>query len=123
MKLPWLTTPPSTALALHVGILAAAGAINAQQFNDTVLGNRAYPGLSDQCTEALNTTVKDCPSFMAAASVDMPRLDSSSLDTLCTSACQSSLTSVRNVIAKGCRADKDVIEIRSVVYPGAPYFT
>lgn len=101
-----------------VGILSITGATNAQQFNDTVLGNKAYPGLSDQCAEALNTTVKDCPGFLAAASVNMPRLDSSSLELLCTPACRSSLSSVRKVIAEGCRADKDVIEIRSVVYPG-----
>ncbi|KAH6839433.1 hypothetical protein B0I37DRAFT_400041 [Chaetomium sp. MPI-CAGE-AT-0009] len=120
MKLRWLTTP-SRVLVLPIGILSIACAVNAQQFNDTVLGNRAYPGLSDECAEALNTTVKDCPGFLAAASVDMPRLDSSSLDVLCTSACRSSLTSVRKVIAEGCRADKDAIEIRSVVYPGMIY--
>lgn len=117
MKLPWLATR-SRALALLVSILFIVCATDAQRFNDTTLGNEAYPGLSDKCVEALNTTVKDCPSFLAAASVDMPRLESSSLKLLCTSACRSSLSSVRRVIDEGCRADKDVIEIRSVVYPG-----
>ncbi|KAK4043861.1 hypothetical protein C8A01DRAFT_43236 [Parachaetomium inaequale] len=105
------------ALAFLTRLLCVVGVANAQQFSDALLGNHAYPGLSDQCVEALNTTVKNCPGFLAAASVRMPRLDSSSLDALCTLACRSSLKSVRSIIAAGCRNGKDVIEISSVVYP------
>lgn len=114
-------TMPLWLFVLLVGILSHVDVIMGQQFSDALLANYAYPGLSDHCVEAINTTVSNCPAFLAAASVDMPRLDSSSLDALCTSACRSSLTSVRSVIASGCR-DKttDVITIDSVVYPGAP---
>ena len=95
----------------------AVGIAKAQQFIDMTLGHDIYPGLGEQCYEALNTTVKNCPGFLAVNVVEMPRLASPMLDALCTPDCRSSLTSVRGVIASGCAADTDVIEFGRVVYP------
>ncbi|RYP81114.1 hypothetical protein DL770_005977 [Monosporascus sp. CRB-9-2] len=116
MELLWLTAS-SRAVALVATILFFVNFSSAQQFSDVLLGNDVYPGLSDQCADALNTTVQSCPGFLATVAVDMPRLDASSLHALCTSSCRSSLTSVRGVIASGCGSSTDVIEINSVVYP------
>ncbi|KAK0724574.1 hypothetical protein B0H67DRAFT_641092 [Lasiosphaeris hirsuta] len=118
MELMW---PPlrSWEFAHAVGILSIAGVANSQQFTDVTLGHDAYPGLSEQCYEALNTTVQSCPGFLAVNSVEMPRLASSMLDALCTPGCRSSLTSVRSIIASGCAANTDVIAVGRVVYPAA----
>ncbi|KAI1860784.1 uncharacterized protein JN550_011246 [Neoarthrinium moseri] len=105
------------AAALLVNIISSFSTAEAQQFPDGLLGYSSYPGLSDSCAEALNTTVASCSVFLASVAVDMPRLASSLLDVLCTADCRSSLTSVRNVIAAGCSTSTDVLEIGSVVYP------
>lgn len=105
------------AFALAAGILSIEGVANAQQFVDVTLGHDAYPGLSEQCYEALNTTVQSCPGFLAVDLVEMPRLASPMLDALCTPSCSSSLRSVRGVIASGCTADTDIIAMGRVVYP------
>lgn len=106
-------------LSWFVGLLSTFAIANAQQFSDGLLGYHVYPGLSDQCAEALNTTITNCASFLATVAVDMPRLDSRSLETLCTATCRSSLSSVRGTIASRCRGNTDVLEIESIVYPGA----
>ncbi|KAK3177856.1 hypothetical protein K4F52_009408 [Lecanicillium sp. MT-2017a] len=103
-------------LALLATILPFVGIANAQTFSDAVVGH-AYPGISDECAEALNTTVTNCPAYLAWAAEEMPRLVPSALDALCTTACKSSLTSVRGDIASGCGGDSDVMEVDSVVYP------
>ena len=113
MELEWFPLR-SWAFVLAIGIVGVA---NAQQFTDITLGHAAYPGLNEQCYEALNTTVQSCPGFLAVHSVEMPRLASPILDALCTPGCKSSLTSVRGVIALGCAANTDVIEMGRVVYP------
>ncbi|KAK4660328.1 hypothetical protein QC762_0017910 [Podospora pseudocomata] len=104
-------------LSWFVGLLSTFAIANAQQFSDGLLGYHVYPGLSDQCAEALNTTITNCASFLATVAVDMPRLDSRSLETLCTATCRSSLSSVRGTIASRCRGNTDVLEIESIVYP------
>ena len=68
----------------------AVGIAKAQQFIDMTLGHDIYPGLGEQCYEALNTTVKNCPGFLAVHVVEMPRLASPMLDALCTPDCRSS---------------------------------
>lgn len=91
----------------------------AQQFQDVIMGI-AWPGLSETCVNALNTTVPSCPSFLIRASVDNPRLDSEQLTALCTTSCRTDLTSVRGTIASACNPTTDVIKLDGVVYPG-PY--
>lgn len=94
-------------------IIAACG----QQFEGTFRGI-GYPGLSDGCLNALNTTIKACPLLLADAALDNPRLNSEQLTELCTASCYSSLSSVRDTISVGCNAPNDTIEFDSVVYPG-----
>ncbi|KAK4682659.1 hypothetical protein QC764_0021480 [Podospora pseudoanserina] len=104
-------------LSWFVGLLSTFTIAIAQQFSDGLLGYHVYPGLSDQCAEALNTTITNCASFLATVAVDIPRLDSRSLEILCTATCRSSLSSVRGTIASRCRGNTDVLEIESIVYP------
>jgi hypothetical protein len=78
----------------------------------------SYPGLSNGCLTALNTTVANCPSLLNTASVDNPRLNSEQLDALCTTPCRSALTNARNTIKAGCSAPNDTIIVDAVVYPG-----
>lgn len=89
----------------------------AQQFEDIVMG-LDYPGVSENCAEALNTTMPGCPSFLIRVSVDNPRLNSDQLTNLCTSRCRSSMTSVRQVIASTCNKNTDVVNIDDVIWPG-----
>ncbi|KAK2038552.1 LysM domain-containing protein [Colletotrichum somersetense] len=103
------------ALAFHLSALL--GVINAQQFTDVKLGYAHYPNLSQSCYQALNTTVQDCPGFLATHAASVPRLESHMLEALCTSGCKSSLTTARRTIALGCGARTDVVEFDLVVYP------
>ena len=97
-------------------LLTAVGS-QAQQFQDIQLG-LDYPDVSEQCLDALNTTVANCPSFLIGASVDNPRLDSDHLVALCTPSCRTGLTSTRSTIASGCNTASDTITIDGVVFPG-----
>lgn len=90
---------------------------NAQQFEDTVMG-LDYPGASENCMEALSTIAPNCPSFLIGVSVNNPRLDSEQLAALCTPACRTALTNVRQTIASGCNLDTDVVEFDGVIWPG-----
>jgi hypothetical protein len=92
--------------------------VHGQQFEGVVRGIN-YPGLSDACLEALNTTVPNCPYFLASVSIDNPRLNTDQLSTLCTTSCHTGLTSTRTKIAAACKASSDTIELPDgVVYPG-----
>jgi hypothetical protein len=91
--------------------------IHAQQL-EGINQSVAYPGLSDGCMDALNTTVASCPIFLDTASVDSPRLNSEQLASLCTVPCQSAMASVTSTIKSGCSAPNDTITIDAVVYPG-----
>lgn len=51
--------------ALAVGVLSLVGLANGQQFTDATLSHNTYSELREQCYEALNTTVQDCPGFLA----------------------------------------------------------
>jgi len=77
-----------------------------------------YPGLEDQCQQALNTTVTGCPAFLGSISVDNPRLTSDQLSWLCTSDCQASLHSVQKTIANACGAESDTISYDGTDWPG-----
>ena len=94
--------------------------INAQVFPNLLLGVD-YPGISAACSTALNTTLTTCPSLLGSVSVDNPRLDSASLILLCTSGCQSELTSVRQTIASGCNLASDIITYEDIDYPGEEF--
>lgn len=94
-----------------------ASRANAQQFEDMVMG-LDYPEISENCMEALNTTVPNCPSLLIRVSVNNPRLDSEQLTALCTPTCRTALTNVRQTIASGCNLDTDVVEFDGVVWPG-----
>ncbi|KAF2000149.1 carbohydrate-binding module family 50 protein [Amniculicola lignicola CBS 123094] len=100
---------------LHLLAVISIGA-HAQQF-EGILRSVSYPGLSDSCLDALNTTVKGCPVLLSEASIDNPRLDSTQLAALCTASCRSALTSARSTIKAGCSAPNDTIAFDSVVYP------
>ena len=107
---------PRFTFRLLLLLLTAIGA-QAQQFQDIQLG-LDYPDVSEQCLDALNTTVTNCPSFLIGASVDNPRLDSERLAALCTPACRTGLTNARSTIAAGCNKASDTITIDGVVFPG-----
>ncbi|KAK1752213.1 carbohydrate-binding module family 50 protein [Echria macrotheca] len=94
----------------------ASSTVFAQQFQDVVMGI-AWPGLSESCVTALNTTVPNCPSFLIRVSVDNPRLDEEQLEDLCTTSCRTDLTTVRGTIASACNPTTDVIQLDGVVYP------
>ena len=94
-----------------------ASSAYAQQFEDKVMG-LDYPEISENCLEALNTTVPNCPSFLIRVSVDNPRLNSEQLTALCTPNCRTALTSVRQTIASGCNLDTDIVEFDGVAWPG-----
>ncbi|OBT53418.1 hypothetical protein VE04_07002 [Pseudogymnoascus sp. 24MN13] len=87
---------------------------NAQQFKDTAM-ELDYPGVSENCMEALNTTAPNCPSFLIGVSATNPRLDSEQFTALCTPACRTALTNVRQTIALGCNLDTDVVEFDGVI--------
>jgi hypothetical protein len=91
--------------------------INAQRFDNFMLAVD-YPGISHACADALNTTVSNCPYFLGSVSINNPRLDSDQLSLLCTSACRTSLTSVRQTIANGCNQDSDIISLDDIDWPG-----
>ncbi|KAH7073207.1 LysM domain-containing protein [Paraphoma chrysanthemicola] len=76
-----------------------------------------YPGLSNGCLTALNTTVANCPSLLNTASIDNPRLNSEQLTALCTTSCRDALTNARTTIKAGCSAPNDTITVDAVVYP------
>lgn len=77
-----------------------------------------YPGISDSCSQALNTTVANCPAFLRGIALDNPRLTSDQLSYLCTSDCHTSLINVRKTIADGCNAKSDVIFFEGIDWPG-----
>jgi hypothetical protein len=106
----------SQANYLRLLAVFAIGA-NGQQLGGVMRGIN-YPGLSDRCLEALNTTVTGCPLLLSSVSVENPRLSSDQLAALCTTSCRGSLTGVRSTIKLGCIAPNDTIEFDSVVYPG-----
>lgn len=91
-----------------------ASSANAQQFKDTAM-ELDYPGVSENCMEALNTTAPNCPSFLIGVSATNPRLDSEQLTALCTPACRTALTNVRQTIALGFNLDTDVVEFDGVI--------
>ncbi|CZT52812.1 uncharacterized protein RSE6_14192 [Rhynchosporium secalis] len=86
-----------------------------QQFTDLPLP-ASWPGISDLCFNALNSTVS-CPAFLGVVSVDNERLNAEQLTSLCTASCLSSLNSVRQTIIGGCKAADDKILLDDIVYP------
>ena len=112
------TTMTLKAAFALVASLVFVKCTKAQQFTDLPLYN-VYPGVSDACTNALNTTVTNCPGFLGVVSVNNPRLNSNQLQTLCTTSCRSSLTSARQTIAQGCtNTSADIIVYDNIAYPG-----
>lgn len=77
-----------------------------------------YPGISQSCSEALNTTLPGCPWLLFSVSVDNPRLTPNELSQLCTSDCHASLKSARKIIAEGCNHDSDIIAYDETNWPG-----
>lgn len=99
-------------------LLLALGQIVVSQRIEGIETSVEYPGLSDSCLQALNTTVTNCPGFLGSISVDNPRLRSEQLSWLCTSDCQTSLQDVRKTIVNGCSAKSDNITYGGTVWPG-----
>lgn len=111
----------SIMVAIKVGILyiLATGHLQAHaQQLDGIIRGIGYPGLSDRCIQALNTTVTGCPAFLSNVALNNPRLNSGQLSALCNKPCRDSLTRVRDVIATACNAANDTIQLDAVVYPG-----
>jgi hypothetical protein len=96
----------------------------AQQFSD-VPQPVNYPGISDGCFHALNTTVKSPGRFLPSISIEYvsfavfvyatpclitdlssnPLLTSDQLSELCTPECESTLNTVRGIVAQGCAGE------------------
>ncbi|KAL2812859.1 hypothetical protein BJX63DRAFT_432363 [Aspergillus granulosus] len=96
-------------------LLAFVAKGHAQVFENLLLGVE-YPGLSDACVNALNTTVS-CPPFLSSAAENNPRLSSEQLVELCTPSCQASLSSARQKIAQSCNQDSDIISYDGLNWP------
>ncbi|KAL7622002.1 hypothetical protein AAE478_007503 [Parahypoxylon ruwenzoriense] len=79
----------------------------AQQLNGTYM-NVDYPGLSDACKGALNTSVS-CPLFLSQRSSNGGILDAGSVNALCTDSCSTSLKNTRDIIEAACNSDTDTI--------------
>lgn len=90
----------------------------AQQF-DTLVFGIDYPGISEACHEALNTTLTGCPSLLATVAIDFPRLRLDQIPLLCTADCRASLTRVQEIIAAGCGNHTNTITVDEIVWPGA----
>jgi hypothetical protein len=103
--------------ATILGLVVMGWRVNAQIFDNLALGIE-YPGISDACADALNSTLSGCPSLLASVSIDNPRLSSGQLVDLCTSECQTSLRDVHLIIAKACGQNSDIISYDNVDWPG-----
>ncbi|KAI7494236.1 hypothetical protein KC367_g8157 [Hortaea werneckii] len=90
--------------------------VQAQQLKDGHPAFMSYPGISNACETALNTTV-DCPAFLQRVSVNNAILDLDQVQALCTGSCVTDLQSARSDIASACTADTDVIVYDNVAYP------
>lgn len=99
------------------GLIALSARVDAQQFDTLALGVD-YPGISDACADALNSTLSGCPSLLASVSIDNPRLTSGQLVDLCTAGCRTSLKDVRQRISDACEHKTDVITYDGVDWPG-----
>ncbi|KAI0157093.1 carbohydrate-binding module family 50 protein [Hypoxylon sp. FL1284] len=92
------------------------GSAQSQNFEHLVVGLN-YPNLTSTCLQSLNTTVANCPELLLGVSVDNERLDTEQLGALCTAECQTGLQNARKVIASGCNAPTDIMEIDGIVWP------
>lgn len=105
----------STRSFLVVLLAFVVSTVHAQQFEDMLWGVASYPGLSEDCVDAVSTTANDCPGLLLLVSQDDRRLKSDELAELCTTSCRTSLVSVRSTIVTACASD--VVEIDAVTYP------
>ncbi|KAL4958979.1 uncharacterized protein BDV14DRAFT_194147 [Aspergillus stella-maris] len=97
-----------------LGLLFAPFA-NCQQLSDAP-SYIDYPGLSNACLTALNTTVT-CPPFLSPVSASGEILDFDLVTELCVNACLTSLKDARDTIQDACTADTDVIVHNNIAYP------
>ncbi|KAL4739523.1 hypothetical protein BDV11DRAFT_169938 [Aspergillus similis] len=100
----------STALGL---LFAVSG--HCQQLSDAP-SYINYPGLSEACLTALNTTVS-CPPFLNPVSASGEILDSDLVTELCVDSCYTSLDDARDTIQEACTASTDVIVHNNIAYP------
>ncbi|RMX79389.1 hypothetical protein D0869_08345 [Hortaea werneckii] len=107
-----------TCFRKHFAAVAASTVhlVQAQQLKDGHPAFMSYPGISNACETALNTTV-DCPAFLQKVSVKNAILDLDQVQALCTGSCVTDLQSARSDIASACTADTDVIVYDDVAYP------
>ena len=121
----------------------------AQQFSDLPIPP-SWPGISNACFDALNTTVS-CPGFLGVVSIKSvqrlhafssfllsscesvkiarpdlmdsnERLAPQNLTSLCVASCLTSLNNIRGIIQQGCTASADQIVYDDVTYPGKERF-
>ncbi|KAM0693758.1 hypothetical protein Q7P36_007015 [Cladosporium allicinum] len=88
------------AIATALCGLAIICQTTAQQFSDVPLPVN-YPGISDGCFNALNTTV-NCPRFLPSISIENPQLSSDQISAFCTSEWESNLNSVQSSVSLSC---------------------
>jgi hypothetical protein len=98
-----------TALAFALSSTAA------QQFADHPFSS-VYPGMSDTCASALNTTI-ECPALLGIVSYTYDILSEDQLVSICIPECRKSLENVRSIIKSSCGAQTDVMMHGNVAYP------
>ena len=101
----------SATLCVALGLGAAA-----QRFNDGYGFNTNFPGVSDGCKDAMNSTVA-CDSFLADARENYIQFSSEELDKICAQGCVDSLKEYRSKVEETCSAETDVIVIDEIAYP------
>ncbi|KAK2764377.1 hypothetical protein FQN54_009071 [Arachnomyces sp. PD_36] len=101
----------SAKLCVVLGLGAAA-----QLFSDGSGFNANYPGISDDCKEALNRTVA-CDSFLADGPDNYVQLSTEELDKICVPDCPDALEEFRSHAEEKCSAESDIIVIDDIAYP------
>jgi len=120
---------------LYTALLGSySGIALAQQLTDAYIP-MSYPGLGDNCLEALNTSVS-CPAYLSPLSVKYVTLseriksyrnshhvsgailNSNQTEALCVPSCRSSLSNAREKIAAACTGQGDNITFNDIAYPG-----
>ncbi|TPX15256.1 uncharacterized protein E0L32_004533 [Thyridium curvatum] len=89
----------------------------AQQLNGTYM-NVDYPGLSDGCKKALNTSVA-CPLLLSNRALSNNILDLDSAKALCVDSCYRSLQTAKTAIVAACKASSDTIIFSGSAQPAS----
>lgn len=102
----------ATLMFLAGGLLATTCV--AQQFEGAP-SSLSFPGLSVDCTHAINTIIK-CPSWFEGLRNGQALLHRTQLEDLCADPCTESLGAVKRAILEGCTEDAVIVE-DDIAYP------